>query len=134
MQKTSSSDVLTLENVSKLYPGNAKRALDRVSFAVAPGEFFSILGPSGSGKTTILRTIAGFERPDEGRVVMSGEDVTREPPNRRNLRTVFQSYALFPHLTISENVQYPLRMAGMAKPERIRKAGEALELVSMQQY
>lgn len=134
MQKPSSSDVLSLENVSKLYPGNAKLALDRVSFAVAPGEFFSILGPSGSGKTTILRTIAGFERPDEGRVVMSGKDVTHEPPNRRDLRTVFQSYALFPHLTISENVQYPLRMARMAKPERISKAGEALELVSMQQY
>ena len=134
MQQPSSSDVLSLEAVSKNYAGNAKPALDRVSFAVTPGEFFSILGPSGSGKTTILRTIAGFERPDEGRVVMSGKDVSQEPPNRRDLRTVFQSYALFPHLTISENVQYPLRMAGMARPERIRKAGEALELVSMQPY
>ena len=72
MQKSPSGDVLSLENVVKTYPGNTKRALDRVSFSVGAGEFFSILGPSGSGKTTILRTIAGFEKPDEGRVVMSG--------------------------------------------------------------
>ncbi|CCV15340.1 ABC transporter ATP-binding protein [Mesorhizobium sp. STM 4661] len=132
MQQAVGSYVLSLENVAKTYPGNTKRALDRVSFEVAAGEFFSILGPSGSGKTTILRTIAGFEKPDEGRVVMAGGDVTHLPPNRRDLRTVFQSYALFPHLTIGENVQYPLRMSGMGKLERTRKAAEALELVAME--
>jgi spermidine/putrescine transport system ATP-binding protein len=132
MQQSVGNHVLSLESVSKTYPGNTKRALDRVSFEVAGGEFFSILGPSGSGKTTILRTIAGFEKPDEGRVMMTGGDVTQLPPNKRDLRTVFQSYALFPHLTISENVQYPLRMAGMAKPERTRKAMQALELVAME--
>lgn len=128
------SVVLSLEHVAKTYPGSAKRALDNVSFEVAAGEFFSILGPSGSGKTTILRTIAGFEKPDEGRVMMAGGDVTHLPPNRRDLRTVFQSYALFPHLTIGENVEYPLRMAGMSKPERLRKAAEALEIVEMQGF
>jgi spermidine/putrescine transport system ATP-binding protein len=107
MQKSPSSEVLSLERVVKTYPGTTKPALDRVSFSVEAGEFFSILGPSGSGKTTILRTIAGFEKPDEGRVMMSGADVTVLPPNLRDLRTVFQSYALFPHLTIAENVQYP---------------------------
>jgi len=134
MQNSLSRDVLCLESVTKSYAGTTKPALDRVNFSVAPGEFFSILGPSGSGKTTILRTIAGFEKPDQGRVLMSGADVTSLPPNLRDLRTVFQSYALFPHLTIAENVQYPLRMAGMAKPERTRKAAEALDLVSMRQY
>ncbi len=126
--------VLSLDDVDKTFGRFSKPALDRVSFDVAPGEFFSILGPSGSGKTTLLRTIAGFEKPDRGRVLMAGEDVTAVPPNRRDVRTVFQSYALFPHLTVMQNVQYPLRMQGTARATRATQAGEALELVEMAGY
>jgi len=131
MRQASDGPVLRLDRVSKTYPGSNKPALDSVSFEVAAGEFFSILGPSGSGKTTILRTIAGFERPDRGRVLMTGVEVTQVPPNKRDVHTVFQSYALFPHLTVAENVQYPLRMQGMSRPERARKSVEALEHVAM---
>jgi spermidine/putrescine transport system ATP-binding protein len=123
--------VISLESIGKTYGRSARPALDCVSFAIAPGEFFSILGPSGSGKTTILRTIAGFERPDVGRVMMGGRDVTNVPPNRRDVRTVFQGYALFPHMTVEQNVQYPLRMDGVTKAERARRGGEVLDIVEM---
>ena len=85
--------------------------MDDVSFTVGEGEFFSILGPSGSGKTTTLRVIAGFERPTAGVVSLAGRDVSRVPPFKRDVNTVFQQYALFPHMTVSENVAYPLKMA-----------------------
>jgi spermidine/putrescine transport system ATP-binding protein len=125
------SSVLSLVGVSKTYDGAKKPALDQVSFSVNPGEFFSILGPSGSGKTTILRTVAGFEKPDTGQIVMAGEVVNSVAPNKRDVRTVFQSYALFPHLTVRENVEYPLRMKGEPKPNRRTKAEEALALTEM---
>ena len=126
-----SQTILTVAGVDKTYPGAARPALDRISFSVGAGEFFSILGPSGSGKTTLLRMIAGFERPDTGRILMDGEDITHVPPFRRDVRTVFQSYALFPHMSVLENVAYPLRMAGARKTERLAKARECLDLVSM---
>ncbi|MGO7133523.1 ABC transporter ATP-binding protein [Rhizobium leguminosarum] len=134
MRDTATENVLSLATIGKTYSGSAAPALDRISFEVAQGEFFSILGPSGSGKTTILRTIAGFEQPDFGRVIMGGKDVTSIPPNRRDVRTVFQSYALFPHMTVVQNVQYPLRINGTSKAERIKRAGEALELVEMADF
>ena len=125
------ASVLTLSNVSKTYDGARKPALEDVSFSVEPGEFFSILGPSGSGKTTILRTVAGFEKPDCGRLLMDGRPVNDVPPNKRDVRTVFQSYALFPHLTVRENVEYPLRVRGEAKAERRKAAEEALSLTEL---
>ena len=109
-------------------------ALDRVSFEVAPGEFFALLGPSGSGKTTCLRLIAGFDRPDSGRILLEGDDVTDIPPYDRNLNTVFQDYALFPHMTVEENVAYGPRVRGVAAGERRRRAGEMLELVRLGDY
>ncbi|TSJ64067.1 ABC transporter ATP-binding protein [Starkeya sp. 3C] len=127
----SSQAILTVAGVDKTYDGATRPALDRISFSVEPGEFFSILGPSGSGKTTLLRMIAGFEQPDVGRILMDGEDITHVPPFRRDVRTVFQSYALFPHMSVLENVAYPLRMAGARKAERLAKARECLDLVSM---
>ena len=126
--------VLTLTGVSKTYDGAQKPALDKVSFSVKPGEFFSILGPSGSGKTTILRTVAGFEKPDSGEILMDGEAVNAVPPFKRDVRTVFQSYALFPHLTVRENVEYPLRMKGEPKTRRRIKAEDALELVELSAF
>lgn len=131
MAVTQTSPVLSLDLVSKTYAGASKPALDRVSFSVKPGEFFSILGPSGSGKTTILRTVAGFERPDQGKIVMDGKVVNNVPPFKRDVRTVFQSYALFPHLTVRENVEYPLSMQGEWGPDRRRKANDMLALVEM---
>jgi spermidine/putrescine transport system ATP-binding protein len=134
IRDTEQGQVLSLNNVHKTYGQSLRPALDHVSFSVAPGEFFSILGPSGSGKTTILRTIAGFEKPDGGSVLMAGDDVTHVPPSKRDVRTVFQSYALFPHMTVFENVQFPLRMQGVAREARAARASEALELVAMASY
>jgi putative spermidine/putrescine transport system ATP-binding protein len=106
-------------------------AVDRVDLEIAPGEFFTLLGPSGSGKTTTLRLIAGFERPDEGRIELHGRDVTRVAPYGRDVNTVFQDYALFPHMTVGENVGYGLRVKGVPRRERARRVAEALELVRL---
>jgi putative spermidine/putrescine transport system ATP-binding protein len=109
-------------------------AVDGVSLEVAHGEFFTMLGPSGSGKTTTLRLIAGFELPDTGTVRLAGEDVTRRPPYARDVNTVFQDYALFPHMTVVENVAYGLRVKGVARDERRGRAAEALEMVRLPGY
>jgi putative spermidine/putrescine transport system ATP-binding protein len=106
-------------------------AVAGVDLEVAEGEFFTMLGPSGSGKTTLLRLIAGFERPDAGTVELAGVDVTREPPYARNVNTVFQDYALFPHMNVLENVEYGLRVAQVPKAERRRRAEAALEMVRL---
>ena len=106
-------------------------AVERLSLEVLAGEFFTMLGPSGSGKTTTLRVIAGFELPDSGRIELSGVDVTRSPPYERPVNTVFQDYALFPHMSVLENVAYGLRVKGIAKQERSERAAEALEMVRL---
>jgi putative spermidine/putrescine transport system ATP-binding protein len=106
-------------------------AIDRLDLDIAEGEFFTLLGPSGSGKTTTLRVIAGFERPDEGHVELAGVDVTRVPPFERNVNTVFQDYALFPHMSVQENVEYGLRVKGLGRGERRSKAQEVLERVRL---
>jgi len=108
------------------------KALDHVSFGVEKGEFFSMLGPSGSGKTTSLRLIAGFETATSGRVFIDGEEAQEIPPYARNVNTVFQDYALFPHMTIIENVAYGLKVKGMPKKDYLRKAAEMLELVKLE--
>ena len=109
-------------------------AVDGADLSVADGELFAILGPSGSGKTTILRLIAGFERPTAGAVKLGGRDVTALPPARRDTNTVFQQYALFPHMTVAQNVEYGLRVRGVARAERQRRAGEALDMVRLGGY
>jgi putative spermidine/putrescine transport system ATP-binding protein len=106
-------------------------AIDDLSITVLPGEFFTMLGPSGSGKTTTLRVIAGFERPDAGSVELHGVDVTDRPPYERPVNTVFQDYALFPHMTVLENVAYGLRVKGVPKRERAERAAAALEMVRL---
>ena len=93
-------------------------AIEGLDLEIAEGEFFTLLGPSGSGKTTTLRVIAGFERPDKGRVELAGVDVTNVAPSQRDLNTVFQDYALFPHMTVLENVEYGLRVKGIPRKER----------------
>ncbi|MFL5945649.1 MAG: ABC transporter ATP-binding protein [Gaiellaceae bacterium] len=106
-------------------------AVDHVDLEIEQGEFFTLLGPSGSGKTTTLRLIAGFERPDAGRIELSGVDVTGAAPYERDVNTVFQDYALFPHMTVAENVGYGLRVKGVSRRERKRRVDEALELVRL---
>jgi putative spermidine/putrescine transport system ATP-binding protein len=106
-------------------------ALERLSLDVWPGEFFTLLGPSGSGKTTTLRLIAGFERPDAGTIALDGVDVTSRPPYQRDVNTVFQDYALFPHMTIAENVAYGLMVKGVGRKQRAARAQEALRLVQL---
>jgi putative spermidine/putrescine transport system ATP-binding protein len=109
----------------------AVRAVDGVSLSVEPGEFFAMLGPSGSGKTTCLRLIAGFELPDAGHVLLGGRDVSAVPPYERSVNTVFQDYALFPHMTVLENVAYGPRVRKVAAAERNKRAREMLELVKL---
>jgi putative spermidine/putrescine transport system ATP-binding protein len=109
-------------------------AVDGVDLEVRRGEFFTMLGPSGSGKTTTLRLIAGFERPDAGRIMLAGEDVAGRPPYERDVNTVFQDYALFPHMTVGENVAYGLKVKGVRKAERASRVAQALETVRLSGY
>ena len=124
------SDILQLQNLHKTYPGGVAAVVD-LSLDVRQGEFITFLGPSGCGKTTTLRLIAGFEEPDSGRVLLEGEDITPLPPYRRHVNTVFQDYALFPHLTIYQNVLYGLQRTGLPKDEIATRAAEALEMVEL---
>jgi putrescine transport system ATP-binding protein len=121
--------LLAVEGVTKRF--GASLALDDVSLTVASGEFFALLGPSGCGKTTLLRTIAGFETPDSGRIVLDGADITRERPYRRPLNMVFQSYALFPHLSVFENVAYGLKSAKVGRGEIRERVTENLAAVRL---
>jgi len=120
------------KNVSKHFSG--VKAVDEVDLEINDGEFFAMLGPSGSGKTTCLRLIAGFERPTSGAICVLGESVENVPPYRRNVNTVFQDYALFPHLSVSENVAYALKIKKIAKKIRRTEADKILELVRLQGY
>src|SRR6188472_4601466 len=99
-------------------------AVDNISVDIAGGEFFSLLGPSGCGKTTTLRMVAGFERPDEGRLLLQGDDVTDVPANKRPLNMVFQQYALFPHMSIYDNVAFGLKVKGVPRSEHERRVDE----------
>tara|TARA_R110001583_G_scaffold195367_1_gene372323 strand:- start:347 stop:1408 length:1062 start_codon:yes stop_codon:yes gene_type:complete len=110
------------------------RAVDQVSLKIAEGEFFSMLGPSGSGKTTCLRLIAGFEQPDDGYIIIHGRDATGLPPYQRNVNTVFQDYALFPHMNVLDNIAYGLMVKGVDKKERQKRAAEALDMVALGQH
>jgi spermidine/putrescine transport system ATP-binding protein len=109
-------------------------AVGGINVDVAGGEFFSLLGPSGCGKTTTLRLIAGFEQPTEGRILLDGRDVAHTPPHKRNVNTVFQSYALFPFLTVEQNVSFGLRYKDVAKDEAGRRTAEALSLVRLEGF
>jgi putative spermidine/putrescine transport system ATP-binding protein len=121
---------IELRSLAKSY--GEVRAVDGIELAVERGEFFTMLGPSGSGKTTTLRLIAGFEQPDAGRVVLAGRDVTEQPPYARDVNTVFQDYALFPHMTVDENVGYGLRIKRVPRRERAERVAEALRTVRLE--
>jgi putative spermidine/putrescine transport system ATP-binding protein len=128
-QRDAASPAVRLNGIRRTY-GDVV-AIDKLDLDIAEGEFFTLLGPSGSGKTTTLRVIAGFERSDEGHVELAGVDVTRVPPFERDVNTVFQDYALFPHMTVEENVEYGLRVKGLGRRDRRVKVQEVLERVRL---
>ena len=124
---------IRIANITKTYPGGIK-ALNDISLTIADGEFMVLLGPSGCGKTTLLRQIAGFEQPDSGAIWIDGRDVTDLPPRRRGLAMVFQSYALFPHLKVFDNIAFGLRMHGKPKEEVRSRVSQAAELMEISPY
>ena len=124
--------LIEIRNLTKSF--GSVRAVDGVDLDIHAGEFLTLLGPSGSGKTTVLRMIAGFETPDSGSVKLNGIDITYLPPYERDVNTVFQDYALFPHMDVISNIEYGLRVKGVAKDERREKALKALEQVRLAGY
>jgi putrescine transport system ATP-binding protein len=124
--------MIRVEGLTKRFADDV--AVAGVDLAIAAGEFFAILGGSGSGKTTLLRMIAGFERPDKGRILIDGADMTSAPPHRRPVNMMFQSYALFPHMSVAKNVEFGLRQEGLRGRELRRRTDEALDLVAMFDY
>jgi spermidine/putrescine transport system ATP-binding protein len=124
------ADFLVFENLSKHF--GSTRAADNVSLSIQKGEFFSLLGPSGCGKTTLLRILAGFEQPDQGRVLLDGEDITSLPPHKRKVNTIFQNYALFPHLTVWENIAFGLRISKRPKHQIDDEVERMLHLIQME--
>jgi putative spermidine/putrescine transport system ATP-binding protein len=128
-QKPPAAEAVRLSGVRRCY--GEVVAVERLDLAIAEGEFFTLLGPSGSGKTTTLRIVAGFEQPDDGRIELRGVDVTRTPPFRRDVNTVFQDYALFPHMSVLENVEYGLRVRSVPRRDRRQRAQEVLERVRL---
>jgi spermidine/putrescine ABC transporter ATP-binding subunit len=122
--------IVSLKNVTKTFPGGVK-AVDNVSFDIAQNEFFALLGPSGCGKTTLLRMISGLETPTAGQIIIAGEDMALTPPNKRPTNMVFQSYAVFPHMTVAGNVAYGLKVTGVPADETKRRVGEALDMVKL---
>ncbi|HLC03804.1 MAG TPA: ABC transporter ATP-binding protein [Anaerolineales bacterium] len=125
----SSPLAVRFEHVSRHF--GEVRAVDDLSLDILDGEFFTVLGPSGSGKTTCLRLLAGFDQPTSGRILLHGRDVTGQPPFEREVNTVFQDYALFPHMTVGDNIAYGLMIRKVQKQERRRRVGEMLDLVRM---
>jgi putative spermidine/putrescine transport system ATP-binding protein len=126
---TAAAPAVRVAGVRKRY--GPVTALAGVDLTIEAGEFFTLLGPSGSGKTTLLRLIAGFEHPEGGQIELGGRDVTGTPPYARDVNTVFQDYALFPHMTVLQNIEYALRVRKVPKPERREKARQALEMVQL---
>ncbi|MBO4287225.1 MAG: ABC transporter ATP-binding protein [Kiritimatiellae bacterium] len=126
------SDFLVIDKVSKQF--GALTAVDSVSLGIKKGEFFSLLGPSGCGKTTLLRMLGGFETPDCGRIYLDGKDITDLPPNQRRVHTIFQNYALFPTMTVRENIAFPLRIAKLPKAKIDESVDAMLEMIQMKAH
>lgn len=126
--------ILRLENIYKSYPNSSAPVLNGISLSVAQGQFVTLLGSSGCGKTTTLRIISGRDAPDSGRVILAGQDMSHVPPNARDVNTVFQSYALFPHMTVEQNVGYSLRLRRLPKAEIRQRVREALAMVQLEGF
>src|SRR6202042_2533461 len=122
--------LLRIEGVVKKF--GAFRAVDRLSLDIKAGEFFALLGPSGCGKTTLLRMLAGFETPDEGRILLDGKDIAQVLPHQRPVNMMFQNYALFPHLSVRNNIAFGMKRAGMARSEIDTRVAELVALVKLE--
>ena len=129
---SSPAPIVSLDGVSKRFGSVA--AIEQMDLDVAPGEFVTLLGPSGCGKSTTLRILGGFESPDSGRVVLDGQDVTRLPPNRRNVNMVFQDYALFPHMTVRQNMAFALELKGMSRTGIDRRLSELMSFLELEGF
>lgn len=132
MATSTNSTIVELEGVTKTF--GSVTALDNLNMSIARGEFIIFLGPSGCGKSTTLRILGGFETPDRGRVVLNGEDVTRQPPNRRNVNMVFQDYALFPHMTVRQNIAFGLELAGRSRSQINARVDELAAFLELSPY
>jgi len=125
---------VTFDNATRLYPGGTRPAVDKINLEVADGEFLVLVGPSGCGKSTTLRMLAGLEEVNEGRILIGDRDVTDVPPKDRDIAMVFQNYALYPHMTVAENMGFALKIAGVKKEERAARVLEAAKLLDLEEY
>ena len=125
---------VVFENASRIYPGTTKPAVDKLNLEIKDGEFLVLVGPSGCGKSTSLRMLAGLEEIDTGQIFIGDRDVTNVAPKDRDIAMVFQSYALYPHMTVAENMGFALKIAGVAKEERDRRVLEAAKLLDLEPY
>ncbi len=125
---------VTFEKASRIYPGSTTPAVNNLTLEVKDGEFLVLVGPSGSGKSTVLRMLAGLEEVDSGRILIGGIDVTDVAPKDRDVAMVFQSYALYPHMSVAENMGFALKIAGIAKEERERRVLEAAKLLDLEEF
>jgi len=125
---------VVFENASRIYPGTTVPAVDKLNLTVADGEFLVLVGPSGCGKSTSLRMLAGLEEIDGGRILIGDRDVTNVAPKDRDIAMVFQSYALYPHMTVAENMGFALKIAGIDKAERDKRVREAAKLLDLEPY
>ncbi len=125
---------VTFDNATRLYPGTDKPAVDKLNIEIADGEFLVLVGPSGCGKSTSLRMLAGLEDVNSGRILIGDRDVTDVPPKDRDIAMVFQNYALYPHMTVADNMGFALKIAGISKEERAQRVREAAKLLDLEQY
>ncbi|HKU10952.1 ABC transporter ATP-binding protein [Sinomonas sp.] len=125
---------VTFDNATRLYPGTDKPAVDKLNIEIADGEFLVLVGPSGCGKSTSLRMLAGLEDVNSGRILIGDRDVTDVPPKDRDIAMVFQNYALYPHMTVADNMGFALKIAGVSKEERAQRVREAAKLLDLEQY
>ena len=125
---------VVFENASRTYPGSTTPAINKLNLQIKDGEFLVLVGPSGCGKSTLLRMLAGLEEVDEGRILIGGKDVTQVAPKDRDIAMVFQSYALYPHMSVAENMGFALKIAGIAKEERDRRVLEAAKLLDLEEF
>ena len=125
---------VTFEKASRIYPGSTTPAVKNLTLEVKDGEFLVLVGPSGCGKSTVLRMLAGLEEVDSGRILIGGKDVTDVAPKDRDVAMVFQSYALYPHMSVAENMGFALKIAGIAKEERERRVLEAAKLLDLEEF
>jgi multiple sugar transport system ATP-binding protein len=125
---------VVFENASRTYPGSTTPAINKLNLEVKDGELLVLVGPSGCGKSTLLRMLAGLEDVDSGRILIGGKDVTHVAPKDRDIAMVFQSYALYPHMSVAENMGFALKIAGIAKEERDRRVLEAAKLLDLEEF